>query len=427
MRLIAVLIAGLAAPALTSTPTPPPRQAVAEIADAIEQNYFDPGVAGHVASALRAEAAAGRYDGQSPAQLATTLSTRLVTVDRHFHVAWRPPAATTPAARQAPPAYGPEEQDRRSGYGFRQVSILSGNIGYIALDSFAPIDFAQTGWPSRATADAALQLVRHTDGVIIDLRDNGGGDPSMVGYLASAFVGPDRDIYNVFHGRQMTASERPATPYSGPRLAMPLYILISGRTGSAAESFAYTLQAAHRATIIGEPSAGAANPGGSVDLPGGYSLFVSRLTPINPLTHANWETLGVKPDRGVMPADALDTAHVAALEAVIPTIPAAERIDAERALEAAKAVRTAHAPVSMTGYVGQYGPTRIVQAGDGLQAVREHRPPVTLGWIGGDTFFPLAQPSTRYRFDKAANGRFGRLVVSFVDGGSMEFDRTATP
>jgi hypothetical protein len=304
------------------------------------------------------------------------------------------------------------------------VSILSGNIGYVALDSFAPIDFAKPAWPARDAADAALKLVHHADGVIIDLRDNGGGEPSMVGYLASAFVGPGRDIYNVFHGRQATASERPATPYPGQRLAMPLYILISGRTGSAAESLAYTLQAAHRATIIGEASGGAANPGDTVDLPGGYSLFVSKLTPINPITHANWEGVGVKPDRVVASADALDVAHIAALETATTEVPANERIDTERALEAAKAVSASRSPTQIAAYIGDYGPTRIVRMADGLQAIREHRPPVTLAWLNGDVFFPLAQPSTRYRFERDMSGRISKLTVSFVDGGTSEFDRT---
>src|SRR3546814_2621954 len=83
----------------------------------------------------------------------------------------------------------------------------------------------------------------------------------MVGYLASAFVARGADIFNTFHSRAGTQSEAPADWYDAPRPAVPLYVVVNARTGSAAESFAYTLQQAGRATIVGEASGGAANPG----------------------------------------------------------------------------------------------------------------------------------------------------------------------
>src|SRR3546814_20485654 len=83
----------------------------------------------------------------------------------------------------------------------------------------------------------------------------------MVGYLASAFVARGADIFNTFHSRAGTQSEAPADWYDAPRPTVPLYVVVNARTASAAESFAYTLQQAGRATIVGEASGGAANPG----------------------------------------------------------------------------------------------------------------------------------------------------------------------
>jgi C-terminal processing protease CtpA/Prc len=68
------------------------------------------------------------------------------------------------------------------------------------------------------------------------------------------------------------------------------------------------LRSTKRATVVGERSAGAANPGGEVDIGGGFTVFVSDGTPINPNTGANWEATGVTPDVATASQAALDTA-----------------------------------------------------------------------------------------------------------------------
>ena len=49
------------------------------------------------------------------------------------------------------------------------------------------------------TAAAAMNFLAHVDALIIDLRDNGGGDPKMVAYICSyLFAEPTRlsHLYN---------------------------------------------------------------------------------------------------------------------------------------------------------------------------------------------------------------------------------------
>ena len=167
----------------------------------------------------------------------------------------------------------------------REGKVLPGNIGYIDMRGFA--DFAADGDQApRQAADAALALVAGTDALIFDLRDNGGGSPAMVGYLIGHFVPDGAKIYNIFKTRgEPDSDEAPSAPIAGQRrLDTPLYVLTSGRTASAAESFAYTLQAAKRASVVGEASAGGANPGGGAPLGDGLSVFISSGTPINPIS-----------------------------------------------------------------------------------------------------------------------------------------------
>src|SRR3546814_15639416 len=93
-----------------------------------------------------------------------------------------------------------------------------------------------------------------------------------------------------------------------PRPTVPLYVVVNARTASAAESFAYTLQQAGRATIVAEASGGAANPGAPVATREGLAVFGPTGSPVNPLSCGNLECTGVHPDVPVPSAEVLDQA-----------------------------------------------------------------------------------------------------------------------
>ena len=419
---VAAAAVGAVAMPLSAAESVPPRATVVAVAERIEQNFFDPERAQRISAALRAEAGGGEYDRLTgPHDLANALTARLKDEDRHFAVSW---VGIDASAKEDEAHRGPDPEiaARRSGYGFRRVEILPGNIGYIDLRSFAPIDFSKRDWPVWTAADSALALVSKADAIIFDLRDNGGGAPSMVGYLASAFVRPDANVYNVFHSREGTRSEAPDVKYAAPMLEKPVYILTSGRTGSAAEALAYTLQAAKRATIVGEASAGAANPGGPVATGTGFTVFISGASPKNALTGGNWETTGVVPDVKVPSADALQAAQLLALETVLPKLPAAEKMDAEWALEALRTDRPLQADVRTLA--GDYGRFTVSLAGDRLEVRQGRRPVQRLVPLGRDLFFVDGDPSRRYVFERDAAGMAVVLEQRFADGDVARHSRS---
>lgn len=90
-------------------------------------------------------------------------------------------------------------------------------------------------------------------------------------------------------------------------------MLTSARTFSGAEEFSYNLQQLKRATLVGEPTGGGANPGGTRQLTPYFSAFVPGGRAINPITKTNWEHTGVTPDVKVAATDALVTAQKMAL------------------------------------------------------------------------------------------------------------------
>jgi len=297
--LLSLLLACPAAMAADTTA----RMRVAGVAQAIEDHYFDAGRGREIADGLRSAADAGAFDAQASAQaLADALTARLEPLDRHFRVRVAHAGERQPAAQRRPPPEAVADG------GITGVEVMPGNIGVLGLREFAHFEFDRDDAPARRAIDAALEKLSDATAVVIDLRGNRGGSPAMVGYLASAFVARGADIFNTFHSRAGTQSEAPADWYRAPRPAVPLYVVIDARTGSAAESFAYTLQQAGRATIVGETSGGAANPGGPVPTPGGLEVFVPTGSPVNPFSGGNWEGAGVQPGVRVPSAQALDAA-----------------------------------------------------------------------------------------------------------------------
>ncbi|WP_332638766.1 S41 family peptidase [Brevundimonas sp.] len=414
------LMAAFPAFAQTPTPTPTPRETANAVAGRIRDLYFDPAAGDRIADGLEAESAAGAFDALTdPRDLAATLSRRLRPLDAHFNVAFDPNAPAGPGAGpqrvvrapgSPPPSVAAGEPVRRARpanpmearghYGFRKVEILPGNVGYIDLRQFSNIDFENPADPARRAADAALSFVADADAVIFDLRDNGGGAPSMVGYLTSAFTPANAPIYNIFHSREGTESEAPTVFYPTPRLEVPVYVLISGRTGSAGEAFPYTLQGARRATIVGEASGGAANPGGMVPAGGGFTVFISQGSPKNPNTGGNWEGTGVLPDVAVPWDQALARAHTLALEAILAGD--SGRTDAAWALQAMNSTTAAG---DLAPYAGAYGEQVVSVAGDRLNVVRGRRPPVLLARLDGDLFTVVGDPGRRVRFSRDEAGR----------------------
>lgn len=398
------------------------RQAVERIAGVIQANYFDPDKAAAIAADLRAAAAKGEFDALTdPRDLATALTRRLQPQDHHFSVSSVPMAAS--GAPMGPPRQVIPSGDRTGNYGFHRLEMLPEGVAYIDLRGFSDINFADPHDPARRTADAALDFAAEAEAVIIDLRDNGGGAPSMVGYLTSAFTRPNANIYNTFHQRRGTSSEKPGAYRAGPRLEVPIYILTSGRTGSAAEALAYTLQSAGRAKTVGEASAGAANPGGTFAAGEGLQIFVSTGSPTNPITHRNWEGAGVRPDIPVPAATALRQARMAALEGILAR-PGASA-EARWTLETLRSEAAPPAGLKLADYVGAFGPATVAMQDGRLSLQRERRPAWVLVPLGADLFTVADDPTHRVRFERGPAGVVTALEQLYADGFSARFLRGA--
>ena len=196
-------------------------------------------------------------------------------------------------------------------YGFQEVKILEGNIGYLDLRRFSNPEDAG------GTADAIIEFLRNTNAIIIDIRRNGGGTPKMVQWIISYFMEGETFLLNTFYKRQGDFKKQFWTIPHPNNKRLPktkLYILTSKRTFSAAEEFAYDLKHLKRATIIGEQTGGGAHPGGRIMASLNYNVWTPTARAINPITKTNWEGIGVVPDIKINADDALDIAYIKSLE-----------------------------------------------------------------------------------------------------------------
>jgi hypothetical protein len=354
---LVTLALALAAPASAQFSQPPPDQpdltidaatraaVIDSLTFQIEQNYVFPDLAKKVAKTLRERAKKGRYDGITSAiAFNDTLNAALreLAHDRHLRTHYR----HEPMSRQNPSAGGPSPEERarlladsrRLNFGFQRVERLPGNIGYIELTQF---DGSAEGG---AVAQTALQFLAYTDALIFDLRRNGGGDPNMIALILSHLYGEDDRVHiNDFfaRGESLMPQFWTLTTIPGPRfIDKPVYVLTSSHTGSAAEEFAYDIQQLKRGTLIGETTAGGANPGGMFRLNDNFAAFIANGRAVNPVSKTNWEGVGVEPDVKVKAPDALQTAHVAAINALI-----AKATDPDRKASLARALETAKNPV----------------------------------------------------------------------------------
>ncbi len=212
------------------------------------------------------------------------------------------------------------EEQRLINYGFARVERLPGNIGYLDLRQFASPNIAGEA------AVAAMGLLAHTSALIVDLRQNGGGDPNQVALICSYLFDGEPVHLNSMYWREGDQTQQfwtlPHVP--GQRYGTkPVYVLTSGRTFSGAEEFAYNLKSRGRATLIGEPTGGGAHPGDRHRLDDHYEVFIPCGRAINPITGTNWEGTGVEPDIAVPQEQAYELAYGEALRRVIAEAAAA--------------------------------------------------------------------------------------------------------
>jgi C-terminal peptidase prc len=169
----------------------------------------------------------------------------------------------------------------------RLVSTVDGSkIGYIFIPSF----FDET-LPGQI--ESALNQFGPLDGLILDLRMNGGGSSSVAYPILEYFIGGrlgefvSRDSSRVL---EINANEIQNSQ------SVPLIVMVSQDTASFGEIFAGVLQDAGRAQIVGETSLGNVEVLHGYDFEDGSQVWIAAETFTSAFSDANWEETGIVPD-----------------------------------------------------------------------------------------------------------------------------------
>ena len=279
------------------------QKVVNRLADLMNRNYVFPEKGKEMHDLIKRNLQKGLYDEiDSPSALAAQLDKDLKSVqfDRHIRVRFSPSRAESMANNRSP-----RESEGPKNYGFEKVEILEGNIGYLDLRGFAGIGNAEE------VAREAMDKLIQSDAIIFDLRQNGGGSPSMIRFISSYLFRDEPVHLNTFYWRPADRYEESWTnpaDVSMHKPNIPVYVLTSNYTFSAAEEFTYNLKHMERATVIGETTGGGAHPGGPMVINQGFTVNVPQGKAINPITKTNWEGKGISPHISISADAALDKA-----------------------------------------------------------------------------------------------------------------------
>lgn len=180
---------------------------------------------------------------------------------------------------------------------FAHTFLDSGRLAYVRMSSF-------TGNISSINLDVLLERYRDTEGLILDLRENGGGRISDVYALLSRFIDEEVLLYysQIKNGPGWGELTEPQPvylqPHSGTTYLKPVVLLTDRGTYSSGSLTALGAHAIERITLLGDTTGGGLGMPNGGQLPNGWTYRFSITRTLNLALQQDWE-YGVPPDTTV--------------------------------------------------------------------------------------------------------------------------------
>ncbi|HWH21899.1 MAG TPA: S41 family peptidase [Allosphingosinicella sp.] len=313
--------AGAAGPvAAGEAPCAPDRYSVVmKLAARLESSFVIEDVGKRYAQMLRSNAKAGAYCQQPSSEsfaAKVTADLQAIAPDAHLKLFAAAPGGSGGAGAPAP---GPP---------IEAAKMIAPGVAYISFTAF-PGDAATVG----AIHDF-MKTHSGAKALIIDARNHAGGEQNEIdalltylyeaptvllhqevrtpvanaGFIPTFKDGPTMRLKKATD--QMVVREHFVVPHPTEKsfFDVPVYLLTSKKSASAAEHLALALKRTGRATIIGETTAGAGHFGVFINYREGFASFVPAGRTYDPETGESWEGKGIEPDVPVPAGKALDEA-----------------------------------------------------------------------------------------------------------------------
>ena len=166
-------------------------------------------------------------------------------------------------------------------------------VGYLRIK-----DFLGGGWTDEV--DAALAAMDAATTMIVDVRDNFGGEDGTAIAIAGRFAdrthdygfirlrnGPDHGDFTGFISEHVSPL--------GRRFAGTVYVLTNRRVFSSAEDFVLAMRTLPNVTVVGDTTAGASGGPLVRELPNGWTFQISEWMEFTP-DKRTFESIGLAPD-----------------------------------------------------------------------------------------------------------------------------------
>ncbi len=402
--------------------------ALASIKAQLDTNYYSIQLLPDIMERLGQGETNGRYATSDPVQFAAlvTEDMQAITKDTHLHLSFHPDwyrsttQPTDPQEAEVQNRYW-EQVARATNFGITETRVLTGNVRYLKIEGFSWIE----GEGVRAY-DSAMNFLKGGRAIIVDLRSNRGGETTPAYYFLSHFLGPDELMYTWFAPGKPDFQLR-ASPYlpNGRLTDKPLYILVNGRSRSAAEAIAYAVRQFNLGEVVGERTEGAANPSDDFAVAPCFRLSIPVRYPEDPVAHSNWEGVGVTPTIPTTSNSALDIAYGMAIDTLLASDPTTEEqlfLEWAKDRQAAKAKPFNPSTVELSDLTGNYGTLQIELRDHSLWLLRADGAPLEIEPIGGPGLFEATEDfMVRVRLQNE------ELVLLQIGSTPVKFKRTTKP
>ena len=372
----------------------------------VERIYPFPEVSEKIIDGLKTQISNGYYDNiNSLVDFATQVTNSLeeFSNDKHLDLIYNPDLAKVLLEDSSVSSDYTEEEAKTeiwNNYGFKELKILEGNVGYLNLSVFFSTDYAGK------IADISMAYFSNCNALIIDLRQNGGGWGDMVVYLLGYLINNKEPLLLNITESTLDGSiysEIVPTYVPGKKLtSIPIYILTSPATASAAEAFIAHLKYFNtNVTIVGKKTKGAENPVEHIAIDENFILQIPAWKKIYAKNPIVWEGVGINPDIEVDPGEAMATAYKNALQKLLKTSNEQTAIDKYHwALDGLNAIYDNADINSIKKYAGSYSKIQIKLKNDKLYYQFEDRPAILLIPISNDYFLAEGVDYFRIKFIK---------------------------